>query len=475
MLTMNDPIQTIIANREQILTGEIGALLHDIGKCHPDFVRKQSIENVGNFDHCKIDEFLDSNLITLMKNGKFEINIKNEKTDVYSIITEHCERKTKKELIKLMKSCDKRDSADDKGIVRKKQPMNDTIISSPFGYPRERIDLKCLQCRLFDLSHQLTDLFDKYVSNSIDITTFRENVINNLMLTFSHALGETRIPSNDVTLWDHSHSTASLFKSMLCKMALREAHGEQWRIFGFCWNGTGFISRGKKVADILERNRIIESIRKKLKKEFEVKIPVGNTIYEDTNGIYFTFPDLESDNLEEVACECAKKGMKIIRCNSDGEIFPLFVVSEPSRSLTILADVLRFASAKRNIPKLTPTLFFLKNSEEGENVEVRMGSNPGMPLIHTGQDICPVCQSRAKSIDSETCGRCDKRRKGRLDKWLSNREHTIWMDEVADMNNNIALLTLKFDLDRWFDGTMVGTIYSQTFEWNCELIHVDLS
>ena len=31
-------------HRETILTGEIGALLHDIGKLHPDFIKSKSVE-----------------------------------------------------------------------------------------------------------------------------------------------------------------------------------------------------------------------------------------------------------------------------------------------------------------------------------------------------------------------------------------------------------------------------------------------
>jgi CRISPR-associated Csx11 family protein len=456
---MSDPIQTIKSNRNQILIGEIGALLHDIGKCRPDFLKKQSVESVGNFDHWKIDQFLDAHLISLMKDSRFEISIDSDKADVYSIITEHHDKKTTKRLIQLMQSCDRLDSADDKGIVREKQPMNDTFISSPFGYPRQKIDLKCLKHRLDFLSHQLTDLFNKYISDSIDITTFREDLMSNLEFAFSQALGETRRPSNDVTLWDHSHSAASLFKSMLCKVALNETSSKQWRIFGFCWDGTGFINKGKKIADILERNRISENIKKELKQKFEDEIPVGNAIYEDTNGIYFTFPDLGNYTLREVACECAREGLEITRCNSTDEIFPFFVVSEPSRTLTILAEILRFASVKRKIPKMSP-LLYIGNDLDGEKIE----DNPEARSINGNQDICPICQYRPKSIKSEACDVCRIRRKERRDEWFLEREQTIWIDEIADENGNVGLVTLNFDLNRWLDGSMVQTIYSQSFE-----------
>ena len=51
-------------NREAILTGEIGALLHDIGKLYPDFVKSKSVENIKGFHHARnIDKFINGELI----------------------------------------------------------------------------------------------------------------------------------------------------------------------------------------------------------------------------------------------------------------------------------------------------------------------------------------------------------------------------------------------------------------------------
>ena len=296
---MNNVMQTIIDKREEILTGEIGALLHDIGKCHPDFIGKNSIENTPtNFEHANIDEFLENKFIDLVKSSKLEFIINNENTSVYSLIKEHHNRNDNI-IINILKSCDRLDSADDKGIVRRKQSKDNAIISSPFGFDKEIIELKSLQKRLHDLQSNLTGLFQNYISGNVNIECLRNSLINNLKTTFSHALGETRIPANDVTLWDHSHSTASLFKSVLCSMVFGENPDNsklQWRILGFCWDGIGFINKGKKIADILNRNEIIEDIKNNLTEKFEVEIPIGNVIYEDNNGIYFTFPNLSDDS-----------------------------------------------------------------------------------------------------------------------------------------------------------------------------------
>lgn len=456
---MSDLIDIISNNKENILIGEIGALLHDIGKCHPDFIRVQSLEHETNFVHENIDEFLDERLIGLFKDENCKLKINDKEVDVYSIIRKHGDKNPQNDFVTLFKSCDRLDSADDKGVVRKKQSKDDTIICSPFGFPKEKIDLQCLQKRLNDLESNLIGLFQNYVSGNSGIFCFRKCLMKNLRKTFSHALGETRIPANDVTLWDHSHSTASLFKSALCAMVLGEKPNKdqlQRRIFGFCWDGIGFINKGKEVADILQRKKIIDEIKRKLEDKFEEEIPIGNVIYEDNNGVYFTFPAL-NNNSEALAEECAKIGLDIIRKDSNDEIWPFFTLSKPHRTLTILTEELKFASKERAIPKMTPTLFI-----EG-NGEITL-DNPEIDIPKDGWDICPICRLRAKPEDDDRCGVCKERKRGRLDSWLSSKEETIWIDEVADDNNRIALLTLSFDLDKWLDGTMIGTIFSQTLE-----------
>jgi len=370
--------------------------------------------------------------------------------------------------------------ADDKGIVRKKQYLADTWIASPFGYKKEKIDLVCLQKRFEDLEDTLIGLFKGYISGTISPTCFRKSLINTLKTSFSHALGETRIPSNDVTLWDHSYSTASLFKSLLVAKvcgANIDLDNPQWRISGVCWDGIEFINRGKKIAEIKAREEIIENIKTKLKKEFEDEVPIGNTIYEDTNGIYFTFPEVVGDKSKELARECAEKALEIIYRESNNELWPFFTLSRASATLTTISEELKFASEKRKIPKISPTLFVKKDDKEKEREEIDIESNFDMETeferlankIRDKRkdakiDICPVCRIRPKDEKAERCEICEDRRMGRLEQWLSNRQNTVWIDEIADKNNRVALISLNFCLDNWLDGTTIGTLYSQSFE-----------
>ena len=468
-------------SRKTILIGEIGALLHDIGKLHPDFVKSKSVEKTAQDIHAQIDKFLKSELVEQIKNSKFDITVGNEKSMIYNLITQHHEKDEKKidSIVRLLKRCDHKDSADDKGIVRKKQHLDDTWIASPFGYKKEKIDLVCFQKRFEHLEDNLTGLFRSYISGTMSPTCFRESLINALKAYFSHALGETRIPSNDVTLWDHSYSTASLFKSLLAAKvcgANINLENPQWRIFGICWDGIEFINRGRKIAEIQKRTEIIENIKTELKKKFEDEVPIGNAIYEDTNGIYFTFPDLK-DKTRELARECAKKALEIIYKESRNELWPFFTLSRASGTLTTIAEELKFASEKRKIPKMSPTLFVKKNDKAKEREEINIESDFDLEteferLVNKIKDknkdakidICPICRIRPKHEKAERCEICEDRRKGRLEQWLSNRQNTVWIDEVADKNNRVALISLNFYLDRWLDGTMIGTLYSQSFE-----------
>jgi len=449
-------IDKIKSERETILKGEVGALLHDIGKLHPNFVKLKSKENIKGPHHAReIDKFVESNLLNNIKNIK--VLLDNEEKSIYDMIRFHHDANGL--LLKELKKCDRLDSADDKGIVRKKQSLADTVISTPFGYEKEKIDIDCLEKIFHELETELIGLLELYINGSCSIECFVKTLKNMLKSYFSHALGETRIPANDVTLWDHSHSTAALFKSKLVELLIDGKTSDNWRIFGIGWDGLGFINRGKKIADILERNRIIEDIKNKLRDKFECDIPIGNVIYEDNNGINFTFPLLKNDG-DKLALELSESALKIIQDESDKELWPFFLLSNASRSLaSIISKVLEQSAELRKIPKSSPALYI-----NGKDRPIEDYTNPCFPDIEDEHDICPLCKLRSKDKYDEKCGICDKRRVGRLSQWLDNRENTIWTTEVADRNNRIALFTLKFDLDRWLDGSMVGTIFSQTFE-----------
>lgn len=459
-------IYEIKGKRNDILMGEIGALLHDIGKMHPDFIIHQSIEKTKSFRHENIGDFLKPNLNAHIENSKFNFTIKTQ-SNICNLIKQHHKHSSADDIVKYLQKCDRKDSADDKGIVRRKQSVNNTVISSPFGCDKEKIDLRCLEKRFDDLQDNLIELFESYS----DIVSFRKSLIGILKTAFSHALGETRIPANDVTLWDHSYSTASLFKTILAGITCdgyKDVNDLKWKIFGVCWNGENFINHVRKIADIQKRSEIIDEIKGIIKDELEVRYPVGNVIYEDINGMYFTFPDLDG-NSKSLAISCAKLVLQKIYEKSNNELWPFFTLSKPSGSLTIIANELKRASEERRTPKIFPFIFIGAEDKSEELINFMPDLDSIFSEVNVengGLDVCPVCRMRPKNERDEMCSTCRERRKGRLEEWLKNRQETIWVDEVADKNNRISLVSLSLDLDKWLDGTMINTILSQSFrDW----------
>jgi hypothetical protein len=97
-----------------------------------------------------------------------------------------------------------------------------------------------------------------------------------------------------------------------------------------------------------------------------------------------------------------------------------------------------------------------------------------------GQDssdghVCPVCLVRKSKKDKEKppskqkpCEICMKRRTHRLNKWLKGdiESDTIWISEVADANDRVALITMTLDIEPWLDGTRLDSLRTQAIsEW----------
>ena len=62
------------------------------------------------------------------------------------------------------------------------------------------------------------------------------------------------------------------------------------------------------------------------------------------------------------------------------------------------------------------------------------------------------------------CEHCDKRRKSRLQAWQKNPKQTIWLGEIADHNDRVALLVGKFGLEGWLSGDLVQTMLVTALE-----------
>lgn len=91
----------------------------------------------------------------------------------------------------------------------------------------------------------------------------------------------------------------------------------------------------------------------------------------------------------------------------------------------------------------------------------------------TGKHVCPVSLVRAGHPSSTQTDRkqdvsksCYDRRTGRRAAWEKDGGDTIWISEVADENDRVALLTFSLGLEGWLDGTHVDSLRAQSVvEW----------
>lgn len=480
---MSDFLRAIEDHREAILLGELGALLHMFGKCSREFLIANSLE--GEASGAK-DSHQDlkhlSALAPQLQNPDlrasfaFTLDGKPETLagDFTDFITKYKANGPDCTLLRLFNTCHRMTSADEKGVVRRKQSKDDMWITTPFGHRAHKVDPDQIEANREEIDRQLADALQAYLSKQIDISELRNRAIKILQPGFSEALGETRQPANDVTLWAQSHGVASLYKPVLATLALGldpclrkngslDFNNVTWRLFGIGWNGRSFVERGRRPGDVLQRQDILREIETETQKQLEVSRPVGNLFYADLDGLYFTFPGIEDNAASELARQLAPELIKVIREQSANELWPFFTLSRPRRTLTAITREIAVRGQIASAPRVAALLSMEQN--DGTRQEQLLVEGPPLPQPEAGQDICPICQMRSKRHGEETCPICQDRRSDRQQDWRQARQgQTIWLDEVADPNNRLALVTLRFDLSRWLSGEWLTTLLSQTFD-----------
>ena len=517
-------LQKVEDHRDLILLAEIGALLHDLGKLSKEFVIQQSKEcfdsnksccDACNFDHLMIfkgnkpqfdySNFLGNNFNNSISNKNLSNilnkDIRNENrylfnqklNDMKQIIEKHENNKSGIGLIKLLASIDGLDSGVDKGTLHDngKQPKGDTHRATSFGY-ETTIDVSKLEQIRDHLCMRLTvDLDtiartyeqyknkkitkDEYVSKLLESRT---NIHKSIKYAFLEGLGDTRRSGNDVTLWDHSYSVASLYKSALAKIIYENEWTEpreiKWRIIGVQYDKLSLIEKAHKLADIAGYRKLTNEVDEKIKKIVEEEILLGNELYRDETGIYFSGPDLAEAELRNLI---RGRIVDAFQKETDGEVIPCITISDSSRSLVILTKLLRDSGNNFLHHETTPN--WINNWKDTSShivsdahlkqhsfckKQCRMDCVAREGAKEYRVDICPVCGVHPKCEHQDICKRCLERRTSRIEGWKKKKYQTIWIGEIADDNKKVAIVTGRFTLTGWLNGEFLNTVFSQTLE-----------
>jgi hypothetical protein len=426
--------------RDNLLLAEVAAWLHDMGKCADEHIINQASDRPQGYSYSYKTEQSHR-----LPSGLPDVCLMNETISVKDLIEQGMPRvisdASKPWLLRVLGRCHSAAHVEKELLDREtstKQPKNNTRLSTAFGLEGNPVT-------------SLTNTLSSLPFNSMQS---RATFVPQVERAFDAALGDTRRPINEVTLADWSGAVAALYKSALAGALLgikpTDPDHLQWRLLRVNFDVLGLYAKAVKIGDLLGYKRAVEQACEAVKKLIEEEYPLGNEIYRDSTGIYFTFPDLHlpADLAQEI-----RRRMEEVEM----ELAPRIAVTvgDGNTATEQLKSIL--GKARRE------ALNALAQPFDSQNLSPCWQQQ--WETVGQGRwEICPVCGLRPKREDREVCQTCETRRKGRMQDWLQALRHatqpqpTIWTNEVADKNGRLALLVGKFDLEDWLSGDLVQTM-----------------
>ncbi|RLB13072.1 MAG: CRISPR-associated protein Csx11 [Deltaproteobacteria bacterium] len=499
----NDLKDTLEKFRPCLLFIELAGLLHDLGKLSADFLRYRKTwhfsPNGWNEDpHTKplldieeINTVIDSSgFINIFSNDEIKKKIKSDFKQLtlsYVIKNHHNPDEQDNILLQIIKTADSSDAAIDRNNPlfsaeqcdrTKSGNAQDELIFKSNVYGFESLDTLIDFSEVEKSRRETTNFLDKKLkeyfaylffsskNHKNQIIKLRKEIFEKTRERFSVTVSDTTRPSNDTTLWEHCYAVATLAKVFLARLVIYPTALINWldkrkkekpfkikrdfAILGIGWHGLRFISLGHKIGDITGRTELIHRLQDKIQELIECQIPIGNMIYKDINGIYFIIPPLINtsgkENYEKLLDAINKKVSEICVNESEGELCPHFGIEEDTEFATRIVSVITEIKQKYSIPYIYDV-----NQHVGKLTH----------YIEDNHPLCPVCKKRTiKFPDMDICDICLKRRQtNSLNPGKSYEKQTIFVEEIADRNERVALIVACFGLERWLKGDMIRSVF----------------
>lgn len=486
----SEMITKLKKNRPLLLACEAIGWLHMAGKAKEEFLKdkKHNFSKLTELfgdkeEYVEKFKWIEQHLIEANKNWNFNGQLPKFKNLLKSLFKDFMENNSKPNIVGLLQAAHAMASGIEKNVPKETskylgQDCNHMWLSSAFGNPTRNL--------LTDKPEILTEQGWKGLLKNIDIllvdlqklgnptephTTddiqgwwhWREGAIGQdgwLRKAFTATLAETRLPNNDVTLWDQSYVASSLFKSAVAGAVIKGKkftwdnnlkQDTKWRLLTVGMPSDYYESRAVKIGDWVGVRHDLDEFFKKVRELIEVDLSLGALLYADSAILVFTFPDINGQQLTDI-----KNHLEITIDNlareKEIETPPYLAISEkPSRSLVKMTKEIDVARNKIAVPQ--------HRKWEIKEYESAKGH------------ICPVCLMRRNDDQSnkqKSCTVCEKRRKGRQDKWHEGKDckETIWITEVADSNDCLALITMSLDIEPWLNGERLDSLRAQAIkEW----------
>jgi hypothetical protein len=406
---------------------------------------------------------------------------------------------------KIIAKSDSQDSNEDRGACEA-ESLDHFFISTPFGYEEELDEKIKANLEFFGVKdrtecrehfyRRLGKIIEKMlISGKFRVEDnswldFRKEFYEIAQMYFPLSLAETRRPGNDINLYDHCYMTGSLAKTVISNIVLsrefRQAVESMERyefkllIVGF--RGYEFLFNVSRLPDFIGRRNILEKVTKNIRKCVEFDIPLGNLIYEDMNTMCFLLPAFQ-----DIECEMSvKKELKKLITGeflkgTNGILFPYVEIlgdndGRPSKYIGPLIETAKeIIEEKARIPYLEieklPWMDEWKNTwmcldcgtlfERAENRKCPKCNSDKIKK----REICFVCgyapeypvdQGIISAKGERLCHFCHSTRVIGINERMEENNETLWLDELRDEENRIALIVGKITpIEKWLSGDLI--------------------
>ncbi|MBP9217482.1 MAG: hypothetical protein KBD39_04870 [Sterolibacterium sp.] len=520
--------------RNLLLACEMAGYLHDLGKLHPGFAREKldgetAIKEAANRPSTGIGEphgrILEEGrtypeaselagnanlaaLLTLLKDDPAwsaalalpEKQVHPETIQAkglgVALRQHHAQKKFPETELSLLGdiysfAADLRDSAFDKasgGAKEVAQHARSAEIIDAFGHKRADYSAAALQALWQKAIPQLHALLSATTATA-NLPRTRQQLLEALKPLLTHALGETRRPTHDVTLHHHALATASFLKAAVAEALLRQDFTRwqdekglfnpsrmgqiRFRLLGIRWDWAtltrGMLSAAALVSLSGRRREAVENLREL----FEREEALGNLIYEDDDGVLILLPGLHEadsngqDNPSASEQVFAEKILEPLEARILAALHPLgtgtpvtLCWSQPTLYLTDYADALGVTehSRRRALQVGVDTLRQLWDAANASGQLMQICPQCGLRPAATrefsltesslrNQELCDEC---AQLSDLEA-----KRSRGRhLADEFGFRTHSFNITDLARQggSSRIALIAVGVDTTQIADG-----------------------
>lgn len=487
-MSASDPFKALRDNRAALLACEAIGWLHMAGKAHPDFVKQQASDAVKGATTWNQMSWA-TNVI-----GKFGSlpSVGAKAITPNDLFEKHQGPKRNApetdDVLGLLQAAHAMASGIEKNTPGdyQKQPSAQTWLTTAFGRPVRNLLGTTPPAILTsgawpNTEQQIGTIIDGLATRVKDPTNlnewikWRNGAIGSagwLREALTITLAETRVPNNDVTLWDQSFIAAVLFKAAAAGAVLTGTSFEwgngskantRWRVLTIGMGAEHYEARAVRIGDWTGTRDAIAAFFDEVCAFVEVDLAVGACVYRDERTLSFTFPGARLDSKGSVDDTLAETLRSSIEVEVDRlaktrafETPPFIRLSSSTRSFIAMSREL--AEARRVLE--VPVHRAWSIASDGSR----------------GKHVCPVTLVRAGEPSNNGSDRkqdasksAHDRRTGRRSAWEQSGGDTIWISEVADENDRVALLTFNLGLEGWLDGTHVDSLRAQSVvEWRAD-------